>query len=373
IGIFRGSEKSVFDKYFQAMNIPKPKVASLCGYTSWYNNFGNISEEQLLCDLDGMSKCDKAQIFQIDDGYQSFVGDWLTIKKDKFPHGMEFLAEKIHEKNMLAGLWLAPTLCAENSQTALVHPEWLVMDESGKKPKLGAFAWGKAYILDMEKPEVKDYLREVFATVIDKWKFDMVKLDFLYSECLTPRANKTRGQIMCETMDFFREVVGKDKYILGCGVPLGACFGKVDMCRISCDVDLSYKPKWWTKCANQEVLSTQSAINNSLFRRQLDGRAFANDPDVFFLRDKNLKFDNTQKQTLARINKLVGSVLFVSDNVGEYCQEKLGQLQEAFGERKEELLRAEYLDKKTILLTMAGEPNKRYTLDLKKGTLQEQK
>ena len=75
----------------------------------------------------------------------------------------------------------------------------------------------------------------------------MVKLDFLYSEAMQPRNGKSRGQIMCEAMDFLRECVGEEKLILGCGVPLGPSFGVVDACRISCDVDLKYLPKYYNK------------------------------------------------------------------------------------------------------------------------------
>lgn len=134
----------------------------------------------------------------------------------------------------------------------------------------------------------------------------MVKLDFLYSQCRTPRDNKTRGTIMCEAMDFLRECVG-DKIILGCGVPLGPAFGVVDVCRISCDVDLSYGGKFYNSMSiNNELPSAQNAINNSMFRRHLNGRAFLNDPDVFFLRDHNLTFTWEQKLLLAKINNLSG-------------------------------------------------------------------
>lgn len=152
--------------------------------------------------------------------------------------------------------------------------------------------------------------------MLNDWGYDMVKLDFLYSQCRTPRDNKTRGTIMCEAMDFLRECVG-DKIILSCGVPLGPAFGVVDACRISCDVDLSYGGKFYNSMSiNNELPSAQNAINNSMFRRHLNGRAFLNDPDVFFLRDHNLTFTWEQKLLLAKINNLFGRVLFVSDDAG---------------------------------------------------------
>lgn len=312
-----GGYDEVFDKYFDIMNVPKPKLDRLCGYTSWYNYFGKINNEILERDLESLSTYgDQVNIFQIDDGYQSKVGDWKSIKQDKFPHGMRYLVDKIHSKGYLAGLWLAPTLASRDSELVHNHPDWLIKKPNGK-PMIGNVGWGGAYILDIEIPQVREYLKDVFDNVVNEWGFDMVKLDFLYSSCLVPRNNKTRGQLMCETMEFLRECVG-DKLILGCGVPLGASFGLVDMCRTGCDVDLSYRPKFYNKHTNQEIVCTQNSIFNTLFRRHLNGRAFVNDPDVFFARTHNLKFNVEQKKILAKVNSLCGGVLFVSDDVAEY-------------------------------------------------------
>lgn len=41
---------------------------------------------------------------------------------------------------------------------------------------------------------------------------------------------------MWEAMDLMRDLVGPDKLILGCGVPLACAFRKVDYCRIGSDV-----------------------------------------------------------------------------------------------------------------------------------------
>lgn len=48
--------------------------------------------------------------------------------------------------------------------------------------------------------------------MFDEWHFDMVKLDFLYAAAIEPRNNKTRGQLMCEAMDFLRECCGDKSF-----------------------------------------------------------------------------------------------------------------------------------------------------------------
>lgn len=337
---FVGGYDEVFDKYFAAMSLPaKKRVDRLTGYTSWYNYFQKIDENIILRDLKGLSRArESVNIFQIDDGYEPFVGDWLDYNGRDFPNGMKTIADAVHREGYLAGIWLAPfNVQRGKSRILKEHPDWLIRNPDGK-PQLGCVAWGGAYTLDIYNSEVREHLKKVFDTVLNDWGYDMVKLDFLYSQCRTPRDNKTRGTIMCEAMDFLRECVG-DKLILGCGVPLGPAFGVVDACRISCDVDLSYGGKFYNSMSiNNELPSAQNAINNSMFRRHLNGRAFLNDPDVFFLRDHNLTFTWEQKLLLAKINNLFGRVLFVSDDAGEYSEAELEVLKETFRESDAKIL-----------------------------------
>jgi alpha-galactosidase len=145
----------------------------------------------------------------------------------------------------------------------------------------------------------------------------MVKLDFLYAACLLPTKTKTRGQLMSEAMDFLRECVGT-KLILGCGVPLASAFGKVDYCRIGCDVGLDWNDKFFMRWLHRERISTYHSINNAIGRSHLNKRAFINDPDVFILRDESVVLSQVQKKTLATVNKLFGSLLFTSDDLFEY-------------------------------------------------------
>lgn len=335
-----GGYNEVFDKYFAAMSLPaKKRVDRLTGYTSWYNYFQKIDENIILRDLKGLLRArESVNIFQIDDGYEPFVGDWLDYNGKDFPNGMKTIADAVHREGYLAGIWLAPfNVQRGKSRILKEHPDWIIRNPDGK-PQLGCVAWGGAYTLDIYNPEVREHLKKVFDTVLNDWGYDMVKLDFLYSQCRTPRDNKTRGTIMCEAMDFLRECVG-DKLILGCGVPLGPAFGVVDACRISCDVDLSYGGKFYNSMSiNNELPSAQNAINNSMFRRHLNGRAFLNDPDVFFLRDHNLTFTWEQKLLLAKINNLFGRVLFVSDDAGEYSEAELEVLKETFRESDAKIL-----------------------------------
>ena len=361
IAIIKGDMDEVMDKYFfDFVGCKKPAIDHLSGYTSWYNYFQDINEEIILRDLDGLDRAsDEVNIFQVDDGYQQAVGDWLLIDEKKFPHGMKYIADKIHDKGYKAGIWLAPFSAQVSSQLVKDHPDWLLTFNSNGKKMLGCQGWGGAYTLDIYNPDARAYIKKVFDTVLNDWGFDMVKLDFLYSQCIEPRNGKTRGEIMCDGVDLLREVCG-DKWILGCGVPIGACMGIFDACRISCDAsknwqftlkgNLSVNALVSSIRINCENPSSQNAIINTVFRNHLDGRAFCNDPDVFFLRDININYTMEQKLLHGKINSVCGNVLFVSDNAGDFDDERIGYLKEFFKDKNYKVKLAEYVGEQDIRL-----------------------
>ncbi|GLC31628.1 glycoside hydrolase family 36 protein [Clostridium omnivorum] len=317
----KGSESEVFDTYFSLMNIKKPSCKPMTGWTSWYNYYQNINEDIILENLNNYKALEqKIEIFQIDDGYQTAVGDWLSIDGAKFSRGMKHIADSIKACGFKAGIWLAPFVCETNSEIFKEKKHWILKDEKGEMV-FGGSNWSKFYALDIYNKEVRDYIKEVFSVVLNYWGYDMVKLDFLYAVCLVPRKDKTRGQIMTEAMEFLRECVG-DKLILGCGVPLGPAFGKVDYCRIGCDVGLDWNDKPYMRLLHRERVSTLNAITNAIGRRQLNGRAFLNDPDVFLLREDNIMLTDTQRETLSRVNSIFGSLIFTSDNIKKYDDKK---------------------------------------------------
>jgi len=238
---------------------------------------------------------------------------------------------------MLPGIWLAPFAAEKKSILVREHPDWLLRDEKGR-PQPGGCNWSGFYGLDIYNTEFRAWLKQVFDTVVRDWGYGLVKLDFLYAACLIPRRDKTRAQVMFDGMRLLRELAG-DALILGCGVPLAPAFGLVDYCRIGCDMTLNWLGDAYLRPLHREVPSTRNTLLNTVFRRHLDGRAFRNDPDVFLLRDENIKLTPAQRETLATVNALFGGVLFTSDNVGAYDAEK-----RSFYERMEKLNRANVKD-----------------------------
>ncbi|KAI9320476.1 glycoside hydrolase superfamily [Dichotomocladium elegans] len=291
------------------------------GWTSWYNYYGDVSENVVLKNLEALVKHKyPIQVFQIDDGFQTAVGDWLTIN-EKFPRKLKPIVDQITEAGYTAGLWLAPFAVGFTSQLAKDHPDWLVLDEHGK-PVVAGPNWGGFYALDMYHFEARAYLKKVFDTVLREWGFGLVKLDFLFAAAMIPRMGKSRGEIMWDAMTLVRDLVGPDKLILGCGVPLACAWRCVDYCRVGSDV-----APWWEDAKLKylhvrERVSTANSLTSTLHRWPMSDRMFGNDPDVIILRGHKNRLNPEERYTLSVLNNVLGALVFTSDNVSEYGKDE---------------------------------------------------
>jgi len=360
--VLKMGEEAAYDAYFQLLGIQPPAAPPAIGWTSWYRHFTHISEPVLMKNLDSFAAFyatlghseyqtvahvvpeKPAAFFQIDDGWQTEVGDWLSVKP-AFPGGMGRIAAQIREKGLLPGLWLAPFVASQKSDVAQKHPDWLLKDHKNKPLKVGWNPlWGGwYYALDFYHPGVQSYLAGVFHMVCEKWGYELLKLDFLFAVCLAPPPGKTRGQVMYEAMEFLRHLAG-DKRILACGAPLGSCFGLVDYCRIGGDIHLRWEHRLLAFLRHRERVSTIASLRSTLHRRPLNGRAFHNDPDVFILRNDHQHLSAMQQQTVLVINVLLGNLLFTSDDVGEYSSEQSAEFLEALALRGSRVLAVSELE-----------------------------
>lgn len=331
----KGSEAEVWAEY--AGLLPQPLPARRCtGWTSWYNYYTKINEDIIYTNLEALADSGHPfQVFQIDDGWQGAIGDWLDVNA-KFPQGMGSLARAIRAKGFRPGLWLAPFICTAKSRIWRENYDWVLKDDKGRPVKAGWNpGWtGWFYALDFYAPGFQTWLKEVFDTIKNQWGYQMVKLDFLYAVALRPNNGRCRGRIMAEAMDYLRQVCG-DQHILGCGVPLAQSAGKVEYCRIGSDVAPYWEDRFLQTIGYKERVSTLNSLYSTLHRHMLDKRLFRNDPDVFILRDGKPgvnanKLTPQQRHTLFFLNNLLGSLVFLSDNIGEYTQEQKAGLAEMF-------------------------------------------
>ena len=304
---------------------PLQNREKIFGYTSWYNYYQDVNEEIILRDLDALDS--KFDLFQIDDGFETKVGDWLCVDPEKFPNGLEPLVEMIHLRGLKAGLWLAPFVAEEDSALFRERKAWFKRDEKGAFVKCGS-NWSGFYALDLENEEVLAYIEKCLKHYAEMG-FDFFKLDFLYAANLPSYEGLTRSMAAERAYRFLRECL-PDRLILGCGATLSNAAGKFDYMRVGPDVSLSFDDAFYMRFFHRERPSTKTTVQNTIYRSFLNDRFFGNDPDVFLLRDENLKLKEKTKTALLTINALFGSVLMTSDNLKTYGAAARRKLEEAF-------------------------------------------
>jgi alpha-galactosidase len=302
------------------------RVAS--GWCSWYYYWQGVSETEVVANLDFISANRESlpvDCIQIDDGYQSEIGDWLTVN-DKFPNGMKSLADRIHEAGFKAGIWVAPFLAGARSKLFQEHPEWFVRFSTGA-PAIATMNWGQlCFALDTTHPEVIDWLQNVFRTICNKWGYDYVKIDFIFAAAVDGvrhDAEATRAGAYRSGLETIRETVG-DRFILACGNPQGASAGLVDGARVGPDVAPYWVP--FHRAAPRDPMSDPSALNsirNSILRFWMHRRLWINDPDCLLVRDTDTALTEDEVRTLTTVIGMTGGMVLDSDNLPKVPPDRL--------------------------------------------------
>lgn len=310
--------------------LPYDHVAS--GWCSWYYYFTGVTEAGVRENLEALAARRSSlplDYFQVDDGYQAEIGDWLDVN-EKFPSGMKAIADAIHEKGLQAGIWVAPFLGGARSRLFREHPDWFVKYTTGQ-PAIGTINWGQpCFALDTTHPDAIAYVHEVFRTITDDWGYDYVKIDFVFAAAVDGvrhDPNVTRAQAYRRGIEAIRDAVGK-RFILGCGNPQGPSVGIIDGSRIGPDV----APNWYPEnvVAPRAAMSNPAAVNgirNTVTRFWMHGRLWMNDPDCIMVRDTNTQLTPHETQTLATVIALSGGMLLDSDNLRDLSDERLAWLQ----------------------------------------------
>jgi alpha-galactosidase len=301
---------------FRARNDARFQV----GWCSWYHYFDHITEDALRANLK-LAGDYPFDVFQLDDGYQSEIGDWL-VTNDKFPSGLAVLAQDIRAAGFRPGIWLAPFLVAPDSQVARDHPDWLAQHREGKPLK----AWvnpswgGYMYGLDTSNPEVLAHL-ESLARALRDMGFTYLKLDFTFAPSLAGiwhDRKMTPAQRVRAGFKAIRRGAGEDAFILGCGVPLAHVVGLVDGNRIGPDV-----APVWEQPPEAEVITgylrtqpgTKYAQEATRLRQFMHRRLWLNDPDCLMLRTQQTRLTDAQVHEWARTVGESGGMVLVSDDL----------------------------------------------------------
>jgi alpha-galactosidase len=188
------------------------------------------------------------------------------------------------------------------------------------------------YALDCTRPEVIAWLEHVFRTVTGEWGYDYVKIDFVYAAAMDgirSDPNVTRAQAYRRGLEAIRRATG-ERFVLGCGAPIGPSIGLINGMRIGPDV----APYWYPPIGGgtgrrRTSLSFPSAVNgirNTMTRYWTHNRLWLNDPDCLLLRESGTALTEEEVRTLATVIGMSGGMLLDSDDLTHLSPERRDML-----------------------------------------------
>ena len=154
-------------------NRPRPIV-----YNSWEGCMFDFTEAKLLR-LGKLAKQLGCELFVLDDGWfgtrdsdTSSLGDY-SVNVKKLPNGLKGLGEKLNTMGLQFGLWFEPESVSPDSELYRSHPDWALHDDLGREDLLGRHQ----LLLDLTKPEVRDYIVRSVGGILDSAPISYVKWD----------------------------------------------------------------------------------------------------------------------------------------------------------------------------------------------------
>ena len=145
-------------------------------YNSWEGCTFDFTQRRLLS-LANRAKALGCELFVLDDGWfagrdndRAGLGDY-TVNRKKLPEGLEGLSRHLKDKGLSFGLWFEPESVNPDSDLYRAHPDWALTDDF--QPVLGR----NQLLLDLTRPEVRDYIVENVSRILDSTGISYVKWD----------------------------------------------------------------------------------------------------------------------------------------------------------------------------------------------------
>lgn len=290
------------------------------GWCSWYYYFEHVTERDVLENVVWLAERRKEfplEYIQIDDGYQSALGDWLSCDSKKFPGGLEYLAREIRDSDFKPGLWLAPFMVEERSELFRDHPNWVIRDSAGEPVWVTHWRGSRVAALDTTVAEAEQWLTHIFEK-ISAMGFEYVKLDFLMYACSAVALGgrymdrkATRAQALRRGLAAIRRGM-ISKFILGCTSPLGPEVGLVNGARIGTDIT----PYWRGEGEfYKEAPCVVNVCRNVISRAYMNGRLWINDPDTHVARTDDNRLTEDEVLLWTSALWITGGLLLLGDRL----------------------------------------------------------
>ncbi len=159
---------------------------------NWEATYFDFNTDKLLSIADAAAECG-IDMLVMDDGWfgrrsndDSSLGDWF-VNTEKLPEGIGFLGQELKKRGLRFGIWFEPEMISPDSELFRQHPDWAVQIP-GRPLTLSR----AQCVLDMTRPEVREYLLERMCAIIREGGISYVKWDMnrqiteAYSPTLPP-------------------------------------------------------------------------------------------------------------------------------------------------------------------------------------------
>ena len=297
----------------------REKDFRLTGYCSWYQHYCMITGEQFeqagveFAPWAGNGKV----LVQLDDGFQQKCGDWGA--NERFENCWKGLPQRLAEKNLIPGLWLAPFAVTEGSEPYIKLSHCIQRNKNGEPcVRFSNWNWalddtrqypqGTAY-LDPALPEVKEYVANLIrSAVADGWKY--LKLDFLYgiSTNRVHSREKTTFEILRDLFAVMREAAGDDIWICSCTGKLSRfAMGYADSTRSGGD-------------SGEEFASARANMWD-YFLGLCTKEWWQCDPDVYFMRSERIQLSPIERRVMTATIGETGGCFQTSDIPSQWTED----------------------------------------------------
>lgn len=172
-----GEASRLLHHYTRAHVLPRAAQPRQVLYNSWEATLFNVNETQQMR-LAERAAAIGVELFVMDDGWfkgrvddTAGLGDW-TPDPIKFPRGLTPLIQHVQSLGMQFGLWIEPEMVNPNSDLYRAHPDWVLHFPS--RPRTTG---RNQLILNLARPDVQDYLIEVFDRLLSEHDIHFIKWD----------------------------------------------------------------------------------------------------------------------------------------------------------------------------------------------------
>ena len=99
------------------------------------------------------------------------IGSWQP-SSSRWPHGLKFVLDQIRQAGMIPGLWLEAEVAGAKSLLAEKPDNWFFVRHGKRVLKNSRF------LLDFRNPEVRAYLDQVIARLVNDYGIGYIKMDY---------------------------------------------------------------------------------------------------------------------------------------------------------------------------------------------------